>query len=596
MRVLDQGIRFKADIGLFCWALAALSVSFFPLVAVAYEPAQLDPVILRTIAAVDADQLNVLKTELDRECLSTLNSRANLNLPRLLTLSACREFARYFGAVTSLTPPQKQTLDWLAAQPRLMPTLTSAVCSKDPPDRLIKVLDLLRSRQPDRLEEYPDLASAVAVVWDKPTARDPTRHEFKFDVDRPAALFDYFTDPRNQMRFDLKTLAWQLDVYVVDLKISTDEIRWAVNRYGNNYSIADLFFEVVYDDNAYLNGDDKKIASHPYTLQNILQYGGVCVEQAYFADQVAKTLGIPACICESHGGGSGAVAHAWLGLLTLQNRKAAWDFQDGRYPEDLYWSADILDPQTHETLTDADVGLLAELENVTPEARQTSALELKLSDLLPLSQRADFYLREIRICPGNGSAWTAVADLGANRQLTPAQSEAFGRDVDQILIQSYPDFAWQILVHFVSRLPMQEQIARLDSIAQEFPQRPDLRARIRLLQADMLLARSQNDLAMRELGDVLVNEINAGPIVLSAMHRVDKLMRAQNNLLRLVNIYAEVWPKIPAPDRSAYVYWTPYYEVGKTYLTLLQSMGRGGDADVVRRKLVEVIPPGAELK
>ena len=85
------------------------------------------------------------------------------------------------------------------------------------------------------------------------------------------------------------------------------------------------------------------------------------MKQAYFAEQIAKTLGIPSCMCSSRGGGAGYVAHAWLGLLTRQNGKAVWDFDKGRYTEDLFWSADIIDPQTHAKLTDADVGLLSEL-------------------------------------------------------------------------------------------------------------------------------------------------------------------------------------------------------------------------------------------
>jgi len=77
---------------------------------------------------------------------------------------------------------------------------------------------------------------------------------------------------------------------------------------------------------------------------------------------------------------------------------------------------------------------------------------------------------------------------------------------------------------------------------------------------------------------------------------VDKLLRAYNNLPRLANVYGDVWPKLPVPDRSAYVYWTPYYVIGKTYMALLESMDRPGDADGVRQKLLNVIPPGAELR
>jgi hypothetical protein len=554
------------------------------------------PILQSTIAAIDGDGLPKLKTDLDEQCLAAISGPRISDPRQILSLSACREFARYFGAIEELTSAQKETLKWLAAQPHLMPTLMSAVYRRDSPEQVIEILDLLRKQQPERLDEYPDLATAMVVVWDKPLAPDANGRTVTYDDDRPAVLFNYFTNPRNQMRFDLKSMPWQLDTHIVDMRISEDEIPWAAERYRNNYSIADLYFEVNYDDRNFYNGDEKKIAAHAYTLQNILQYGGVCVEQAYFAEQIAKTLGIPSCTCTSRGGGAGQAAHAWLGLLTQQNGKAAWNFDEGRYKEDLFWSANIVDPQTHGTLTDADVGLLAELQNVSPATRQVSALELKLADLLPAPRRVDLYLREIEICPGNRSAWVALDNLGAKLQLTPAQTDTFGRDVDRFLTQSYPDFACQMLVHLVSGEPAPDQVNSLDVIAQKFPQRPDLKARVRLIQADLLLSRHQDEIAMRALTDVLTNDLNAGPIIQSALQRVDKLMRQYNNLPGLANIYSNVWGKLPLPDRSAYVYWTPYYLIGKTYMALLESMGRPADADVVRQKLIGVIPAGAELR
>src|SRR5579872_5866776 len=117
-------------------------------------------VIQQTIAAVDSGGLKALKTQLDQQCLSAVMAPKITNYPQVMTFSACREFARYFSAIDSPTVIQKATMSWLAAQPRLMPTLMSAVSEKDPPDHVLDVLSLLQSREQQRLDQYPDLTTA----------------------------------------------------------------------------------------------------------------------------------------------------------------------------------------------------------------------------------------------------------------------------------------------------------------------------------------------------------------------------------------------------------------------------------------------------
>ncbi len=80
------------------------------------------------------------------------------------------------------------------------------------------------------------------------------------------------------------------------------------------------------------------------------------------------------------------------------------------------------------------------------------------------------------------------------------------------------------------------------------------------------------------------------------MTRIDKLMRTHDNLPGLARLYAQTWPRMPAPDRSSYVYSTPFYSVGKTYLTLLQDLGDQNGAQNVRNRLMQILPDGASLR
>ena len=121
-----------------------------------------------------------------------------------------------------------------------------------------------------------------------------------------------------------------------------------------------------------LNGRPEKDLDPRLPLQNLLQFGGVCVEQAYYAEQVAKSLGIPARIAALP-----EAARAASDRVARHRRKQQplfrLGFDQGRYTDDLYWSADITDPPTHQKLTDADVGLLTDLQKVDSDTRLLSA-------------------------------------------------------------------------------------------------------------------------------------------------------------------------------------------------------------------------------
>jgi hypothetical protein len=555
-----------------------------------------NPYVQQLLTAIDSNNLPQFQQKLDAQAKSAISDLRATDTPHLIAVTSCREFARYFGSITNPTPEQKETLTWLAAQPRLMPTLMSAVSDSDPPTKILSRLQTLRCQQNPRLDQFPDLTTALLVVCDKSAAHDYTRAQTKFPPEHIAHLFDYFTNPRNPIRFNLAELCWQLQVYIVDLRVSDAEMQWATNRYANHYSIGDVYFDVNYDEPAFYQGDSKKIANHDYTLQNILQFGGVCLEQAYFAEEVAKSLGVPACMCTSNGGGAGQASHAWVGVVNLVNRQFAWNFDEGRYPEDLFWSADITDPQTHETLTDADVGLLSALQNVDANTRLLAALLLKSCDLLPPDRRFDLAIRVIEASPGTRPAWVSLATLGSKNQLTVPQSTLLYQELIRHILQPYPDFACQTMMLMVAGQPTVDQVNALDRVAQSFPNRPDLRARVRLHQADLLIAISHDDPAFRALNDVLTNDLNAGAIILEAMHRMDKLLRKHDALNQLAQVYAQTWTHMPAPDRSSYVYRTPYYVIGKSYLDLLQSQGNTAEAQNVRNRLIAVIPAGADLQ
>ncbi|MGA2584504.1 MAG: hypothetical protein ABSG31_14610 [Tepidisphaeraceae bacterium] len=541
-------------------------------------------------AAIDAQNLSAFQSELASRIGVALTDVAQADLANVSQLAAFREFAKFFGTSKALTE-DKETLKWLVGQPILLPTLMSAVDESDSPDGVVAVLKSLRDASGGSLENVPDLATAFAVVWDKPS---PSGTEPSAQNRHVVQMFNYFLNTRGQARFDLQKMPWQLSVFVVDMKLRPDEIQWAMQRYSHLGPVASCYFDVPYDDDAFNNGGKKKIDAHDYTLPNILQYGGICVDQAYYASQVAKTMSIPSCVC-SGASGAGAANHAWVGVLEDSSGRALWNFDEGRYSEDLYWSASIKDPQTGKEISEGDVGLTGDLLNTPADARVESSLLVKVEEDAPEASRMDLLERAINLSPGNRAAWVALAKLGREGRLSPDQLESVGRVVQQYAAQSYPDFAWQMLVNMCASQPPSQRVESLNNISRLFSARPDLVARIRNLQGDLYRKLDQDDLALGEYGDILTNYLNTGPIVMEAMQRVDEMLRAKQDLNHLVRIYDSVWPKLAIPDRSAFAFETPFAVVGKAYADLLDSMGNESAADNIRTRIKQLVvePPAA---
>src|SRR4029079_19456375 len=127
-------------------------------------------------------------------------------------------------------------------------------------------------------------------------------------------LMRLYVNARRQMRFDPGDLPWQLSAYLVDNLAGPDEIEWAINRYGGRDAIGGVFFDVPYDTEAYRGTSDLKLAGKNYTLENILHIGGILGDQAYFAAQVARSIGVPATIVTGKTSEAGE-GHAWVGYL-----------------------------------------------------------------------------------------------------------------------------------------------------------------------------------------------------------------------------------------------------------------------------------------
>lgn len=498
---------------------------------------------------------------------------------RLARLASLRQFALFLARLEKPTDQDMAAAGLLARQPRLLQSLMLGVSDADAPDRVLQVLAVLQAERGMALERAPELAASICVVFDATDDYD----EIPPQTDRARWVFNYLLNVRRQLRFDPLKLPLPLLVYVVEIRVSQSEVLWAMKKYRQRGTMEGVYFDVPYDVEVFYGGREKRIDAVEYTLENLARFGGICTDQAYFATQVSRVLGVPAVTVTGQGGGGG-VAHAWMGFFEVRNRVAQWNFSSGRYETQLYWTGQLQDPQTRRTINESDLAMLAGLVQVSATDRHASNAVLRSLELVDESLRPDALMFAIDLCPANRDAWLALADLGAQRKLSERQATLVAEVTRRFASREFPDFALDIFQRLISGLGSSEQLARLDWIADTLRDRSDLYANVRLQQAKILRSLKREPEALLVLGEVLTRHLDAGPVVVDALGLVDDLL-ARHDLPRLLAIYKRAWTNMPRPQISYFSAHTPWVRVGARYATLLQRAGRLAEAQSVNSQL-----------
>ncbi len=110
-----------------------------------------------------------------------------------------------------------------------------------------------------------------------------------------------------------------------------------------------MLFSPINYDNSRINGANTLyVWNHPsYKLDDILTEGGICIDQAYYAETLGKGRGIPTIRFTGFGMDG---AHAWFGYLSNSGK---WELDCGRYEEQDFPKGFAVDPQTWKAIDDA---------------------------------------------------------------------------------------------------------------------------------------------------------------------------------------------------------------------------------------------------
>lgn len=537
--------------------------------------------------------------------------------PAIREAATARRLIRLFALLQKDDKPdQKSRWQYLRKNKDLANELARTVRfgdSKQSDDlpKVFALLDRLREKYGDRLNEFATLTTSICVVHDREIKRHLNENTVKGSD--PLALFEFYVQNEKSMYFGIRNMPSELLIYVVDSTASPQEMQWALGKFAKNPNLGQRFFEINYDHNHVRTGSQKQVTKFGYTIDNIQKYGGVCIDQAYYATQVGKAQGIPSAIAIALGG---EVGHAWIGFLQASGKKGWWNFNAGRYSEYQGLAGAVEDPQTGDLTADSFVSLSAEMISVKSEDRLTATAlsdaaeylilqEQKSAPFAPaplenltglrktprentLASQLDLSEAAVKLNPACVKAWELVVNRAQADKLSLADKRKWSDLLAKVCGQKYPDFTFAILKPMVATVDdVQEQNRLWEAAFKMFGKRPDLAAAVRMEQGEMWEKAGNKKNAGMCYEDIINRFTTAGPFVIPALQKCEESLRDLNMSDRILTLYMQTWAKIPSPKGfdSPIIRFSNWYRVGNLYAQRLQDAGKQVEAQNVRRKL-----------
>ncbi|WDE96369.1 transglutaminase-like domain-containing protein [Lentisphaera profundi] len=283
---------------------------------------------------------------LDKQNISSMRS-----VSKMLIFSDLAKFLKVLSLGDDLSP---EFVKWLSNYKRRSDLLYNITRSDDLSE-VLNILQKIHKHDPSEVDKYWNLALATSLVWD--TERKNMHHQmgsktmsYSWEI---TALYDYFKKIyKRGAKLSYSKLSVQELVFVVAVDVPLEELHWALkNCSGSARAWAKRYFEIKYNTTR-LNAERYQWDQGMYSLANIKELGGICVDQAYFTVMSARANGIPAMYFSGMGRGATDVGHAWAGVMK-DGRE--WDLEIGRYSQGNYGTGKARDPQTNMRLTDHEL-------------------------------------------------------------------------------------------------------------------------------------------------------------------------------------------------------------------------------------------------
>ncbi len=483
--------------------------------------------------------------------------------------------------------------DRLASDESLFVPLLVALHPKYDPAVVVN-LQTLAERHGEAFDRHPQFALAMAVVYARAGDRgviDPgLRHRYS-SPDRPQPTieqsFGWYLKYERMMKVSLTRTPWPVLAYVADNDIPLAEREWALKRYGNRATWAGVYYDVPYDMDR-VEGPGK-IGDRPYTLANIQEYGGVCMDRAYYASRVLKSIGIPS-MYDCGEGKRGA--HAWVSWIARGRKEVELKFA-GRFDFDKYYRGVVSNPVTRKRMLDREVQLLAAAMGRSYEGWLDACAACHVYDLFEGEARAhvtDLLDGAVKRNPYHAGMWRRMA-VGVVDGVIP---EKKGEQMVERMLRhfaDYPDLTFEVLVRVltprlaVAEKPAPQDVSRNVAVLEkafqiyEASRRPDLAVKLRSFQGAYLEAVGRKAEALRLY--VLASERYCSEHYgfLDLFDRAMELMEDDRMRLKYLGVLADRVPEYAGDFNRRFKQKNPaFVEVVEAYVEALGAAGRTAEA------------------
>ncbi len=337
---------------------------------------------------------------------------------------------------------ERELLIGLLGNPAFSEEYFQLLSAVDNAAEVLAILQKIYHQEPALFAQYPSLALAIAVVYDVPPP--PTWPHGQVSatllprkLPPPEQVFVHFTrlDRANSTLHRLGRLPASELKFLVDLVAPANELEWA--RKNVPQGLADLgkAYELVKYRKDRVTANQFTWPGTDYKLSHILQQGGICVDQAYFASMVGKAKGIPTIMFRGAGLDG---RHAWFGYLDANQN---WRLDCGRFAEQKYVVGLAFDPQTWVDINDHELLFITERFRALPTYK-LSVMHAEFAEDYLQQGKHEQALKAAREAVNrdrrNLAAWNILLQAQAALNPEPRARETILREA-VLAFQKYPD-------------------------------------------------------------------------------------------------------------------------------------------------------------
>lgn len=259
----------------------------------------------------------------------------------------------YSGEISD--PKNLQTFIALGQDDSISHLFVEKLDPMDHPRKALQNLFTLSQGNPADLHEYAALGVAFALVWDQPFPANWPHHQ----VDPQAVplgdndvlqRFQFYVHANRDKKLDLDltTMSEENLKFLVDSEVKLSELVYAQKNRVSYTTFQDAYFSIKYDTDRVSSSSSVYDWPGPsYMLADIEKAGGICIDQAYYAEILGKGRGIPTIVFTGYGMDG---AHAWFGYLSNSGK---WELDCGRYETQDFPKGFAVDPQTWQKIDDS---------------------------------------------------------------------------------------------------------------------------------------------------------------------------------------------------------------------------------------------------